>query len=125
MVCPELPTASVGSSQATTDAVDNSAPFAIRTDPLIVRGKLFRQTEPLLQPALVPADEPTGNLDTQSADRIFDLMRSVSQVSGTTFLIVTHDPRLAKRCDRIIEMVDGKIASDLPNQATVSGKTPP
>ena len=42
------PTASVGSMQATTDAVDNSAAFAIRTDPLIVRGKLFRQTEPLL-----------------------------------------------------------------------------
>ena len=77
----------------------------------------------VMQPAMVLADEPTGNLDTQSADRIFDLMRSVSQVSGTTFLIVTHDPRLAKRCDRIIEMVDGKIASDLPNQATVSGST--
>ena len=79
----------------------------------------------VMQPALVLADEPTGNLDTQSADAIFDLMRSVGQISGTTFLIVTHDPRLAKRCDRIIELVDGKIASDLPNQATVSGETPP
>ena len=78
----------------------------------------------VMQPALVLADEPTGNLDTQSADTIFDLMRSVSQVSGTTFLIVTHDPRLAKRCDRIIEMIDGKIASDQPNEATVSGTTP-
>ena len=76
----------------------------------------------VMQPALVLADEPTGNLDTQSADTIFDLMRSVSHVSGTTFLIVTHDPRLAKRCDRIIEMVDGKIASDVANKATVSGE---
>ena len=75
----------------------------------------------VMQPALVLADEPTGNLDTQSADTIFDLMRSVSQVSGTTFLIVTHDPRLAKRCDRIIELVDGKISSDKPNVAAHSG----
>jgi lipoprotein-releasing system ATP-binding protein len=75
----------------------------------------------VMQPALVLADEPTGNLDTQSADTIFDLMRSVSQTSGTTFLIVTHDPRLAKRCDRIIELVDGRIDSDRPNAATRNG----
>ena len=79
----------------------------------------------VMQPALVLADEPTGNLDTQSADRIFDLMRSVRKISGTTFLIVTHDPRLARRCDRIIELVDGKVASDSPNKATVSGNTTP
>ena len=69
----------------------------------------------VMQPALVLADEPTGNLDTQSADSIFSLMREVSKASGTTFLIVTHDPRLAQRCDRIIDLVDGKIASDKPN----------
>ena len=71
----------------------------------------------VMQPALVLADEPTGNLDTQSADTIFDLMRSVQQKSGTTFLIVTHDPRLASRCDRIIEMIDGRIAFDRQNVA--------
>ena len=75
----------------------------------------------VMQPALVLADEPTGNLDTQSADTIFDLMREVSQTSGTTFLIVTHDLRLAKRCDRIIELVDGRIDSDKPNAATHGG----
>ena len=75
----------------------------------------------VMQPALVLADEPTGNLDTASADNIFDLMRRVRETSGTTFLIVTHDPRLAKRCDRIIELVDGRIASDRPNQATHAG----
>lgn len=75
----------------------------------------------VMQPALVLADEPTGNLDTLSADTIFDLMRSVSQTSGTTFLIVTHDQRLAKRCDRIIELIDGRIGSDKPNVATHSG----
>ena len=76
----------------------------------------------VMQPALVLADEPTGNLDTKSADTIFDLMREVSQTSGTTFLIVTHDPRLAKRCDRIIELVDGGINSDKPNATTHSGQ---
>ncbi len=69
----------------------------------------------IMQPALVLADEPTGNLDTQSADSVFDLLRNVSQTSGTTFLIVTHDPRLARRCDRIIELVDGRIDSDKSN----------
>ncbi len=71
----------------------------------------------VMSPALVLADEPTGNLDTKSADTVFDLMREVSKTSGTTFLIVTHDPRLAKRCDRIIELVDGRIDSDRPNIA--------
>jgi lipoprotein-releasing system ATP-binding protein len=75
----------------------------------------------VMQPALVLADEPTGNLDTKSADTIFDLMREVSQTSGTTFLIVTHDPRLAQRCDRIIELVDGRIDSDKPNTAMHAG----
>ena len=74
----------------------------------------------IMNPALVLADEPTGNLDTKSADNIFNLMRDVSQTNGTTFLIVTHDPRLAKRCDRIIELVDGRIDSDKPNIATSS-----
>ena len=68
-----------------------------------------------MHPALVLADEPSGNLDTQSADSVFDLLRSVNEASRTTFLIVTHDPRLAQRCDRIIELVDGNIVSDKPN----------
>jgi lipoprotein-releasing system ATP-binding protein len=65
----------------------------------------------VMQPALVLADEPTGNLETQSANSVFDLLREVSS-GGTTFLIVTHDPRLAARCDRLIELVDGRIESD-------------
>lgn len=69
----------------------------------------------VMEPALVLADEPTGNLDTKSADSIFDLLRQVNLASGTSFLIVTHDPRLALRCDRIIELVDGRIDSDKAN----------
>ena len=72
-----------------------------------------------MKPALVLADEPTGNLDTQSADAVFDMLRGINETSGTTFLIVTHDPRLASRCDRIIELVDGHVTSDRPNERVV------
>lgn len=65
-----------------------------------------------MNPSLVLADEPTGNLDTHTADDIFALLREVNVREKTTFLIVTHDPRLAARCDRIIELVDGSIVTD-------------
>jgi len=72
-----------------------------------------------MKPALVLADEPTGNLDTKSADSVFDVLRDINETSRTTFLIVTHDPRLAQRCDRIIELVDGRIVSDRKNPSVV------
>ena len=62
-----------------------------------------------MRPPLVLADEPTGNLDTKSAAAVFDLMRQVSAESGTAFLFVTHNLALAQRCDRIVELVDGRI----------------
>ena len=68
-------------------------------------------------PKLVLADEPTGNLDTRTSDSIFELMRQFNREQGTAFLVVTHDPRLAARCDRIIELVDGRIAADRVNTA--------
>ena len=64
-----------------------------------------------LNPPLILADEPTGNLDTKSADSVFELMRQISASNGTTFLFVTHNMALAARCDRIIEIVDGQIVS--------------
>ena len=70
-----------------------------------------------LAPPLVLADEPTGNLDTHAANDIFALLRRFNEERGVAFLIVTHDPRLARRCDRIIELVDGTIAGDRPNVA--------
>jgi lipoprotein-releasing system ATP-binding protein len=70
-------------------------------------------------PAIVLADEPTGNLDTKSADTVFQMMRDVNKQSGTSFLVVTHNMALAKRCDRIIEVVDGRIvAATAANAAT-------
>jgi len=65
-----------------------------------------------LSPALVLADEPTGNLDTASSDEVFGLLRRMHAEVGTSFIVVTHDPRLAARCDRVIELVDGRIARD-------------
>ena len=62
-----------------------------------------------MNPYLVLADEPTGNLDTASADGAFQLMRKVNRESGASFLIVTHNLELAKRCDRTIELSDGRL----------------
>lgn len=63
-------------------------------------------------PALLLADEPTGNLDTHTADEVFELFRRFNRERGLTVLVVTHDPRLADRCDREIKLVDGRIVSD-------------
>jgi lipoprotein-releasing system ATP-binding protein len=69
-----------------------------------------------MSPKLVLADEPTGNLDTHSADEVFALLRAFNRKAGVTFLVVTHDPRLADRCDRIVELVDGRVVADRPNR---------
>jgi lipoprotein-releasing system ATP-binding protein len=55
------------------------------------------------------ADEPTGNLDTKSADAVFELLRKVNREDGTSVLFVTHNPELASRCDKTIQVVDGTI----------------
>jgi ABC-type lipoprotein export system ATPase subunit len=63
-------------------------------------------------PAIILADEPTGSLDTQSGTEIMDLLESINQNQGTTILIVTHDPKVARRTRRILTMRDGKVADD-------------
>jgi lipoprotein-releasing system ATP-binding protein len=62
-----------------------------------------------LSPDLVLADEPTGNLDSRSADEVFALMRDINRRAGTSFMLVTHNIDLARRCDRIVRVVDGRI----------------
>ncbi|MBK7050689.1 MAG: ABC transporter ATP-binding protein [Rhodoferax sp.] len=63
----------------------------------------------VLEPPLVLADEPTGNLDGVSSDEVFAVMRRMHAELKVSFLVVTHDPRLAARCDRVIELVDGRV----------------
>lgn len=63
------------------------------------------------QPAMVLADEPTGNLDRESAHQVMELLAEINAESGTTFLISTHDPNIAGRCQRRITIVDGKVDS--------------
>lgn len=62
------------------------------------------------RPALVLADEPTGNLDRETAHQVMELLAEINAESGTTFLISTHDPEIARRCHRRITVVDGRIA---------------
>jgi len=63
-------------------------------------------------PAIVWADEPTGDLDSQTATEIMDLMKSLNKEQGQTFVIVTHDSGIAKQCNRIIHMRDGQIENE-------------
>ncbi|MEM0449878.1 MAG: ABC transporter ATP-binding protein [Methanomassiliicoccales archaeon] len=63
-------------------------------------------------PALIWADEPTGNLDKKTAEEVVGLMRKLNRERGETFIIVTHDPEVGEVCDRIINMRDGEIISD-------------
>jgi putative ABC transport system ATP-binding protein len=64
------------------------------------------------QPSLVLADEPTGDLDTQSGAEIIALMRDLNHDLGTTFIIVTHDPAVARQTERILAMRDGRIVHE-------------
>ncbi|KAF5420419.1 MAG: lipoprotein-releasing system ATP-binding protein [Candidatus Methanomarinus sp.] len=63
-------------------------------------------------PDIVIGDEPTGNLDSKSSDVIYDLLRKLNEEHDQTFILVTHDEHMAKKTDRIIKLVDGKIVDD-------------
>ncbi len=66
------------------------------------------------EPAIIWADEPTGSLDSENAAEIMHLMRRLNEKNGLTFVIVTHDPRVASVCRRLVRMSDGEIISDEP-----------
>lgn len=63
-------------------------------------------------PKIILADEPTGNLDSDSTEVIYQLLRDINKKLGTTFIIITHDPRIAEKADRRIEIADGRVKSD-------------
>lgn len=62
-------------------------------------------------PKILFADEPTGNLDLKTGEQIIDLLFSLNQQAGTTLILVTHDPKLADRCDRVLQLDDGVLVS--------------
>jgi putative ABC transport system ATP-binding protein len=64
------------------------------------------------EPAIVWADEPTGDLDSETADEIMDLMIELNKTHSQTFVIVTHDPRIGAMTNRIIRMKDGRVVGD-------------
>jgi putative ABC transport system ATP-binding protein len=64
----------------------------------------------IMNPKLILADEPTGNLDTKTGEDILDLLHNLHKKDGITVVIVTHDPRIAKKTERKIEIIDGKIS---------------
>ena len=66
-------------------------------------------------PAIVWADEPTGDLDSVTANQIMDLLVTLNREHGQTFVIVTHSPEIAARCHRTIHMVDGTIEREETN----------
>lgn len=63
----------------------------------------------MLEPSVILADEPTGNLDTKTADSVHNLLMEINKTKGITFVIVTHNEKLARLTDRVIRMVDGQI----------------
>jgi len=63
------------------------------------------------KPTLVIADEPTASLDSTTANLVIDIMKELGHEMGTTFVVATHDPRMAHRCDRAIELIDGKLVT--------------
>ncbi|SDI64730.1 ABC transporter ATP-binding protein [Proteiniclasticum ruminis] len=64
-------------------------------------------------PKIILADEPTGNLDSDTTETIYNLLRDINKKFNTTFVIITHDRRIAEKADRIIEIKDGRIGMDV------------
>ncbi len=74
------------------------------------------------EPAIVWADEPTGALDSKTATEIMDLIRDLNERSGLTVVIVTHDPGVGKRCDRIVRMRDGLIVGESETESAAEAR---
>lgn len=67
----------------------------------------------MMNPRIILADEPTGNLDSDSTETVYQIMRDINQRFQTTFIIITHDQHIAEKTDRIVEIKDGRISLDV------------
>jgi len=65
------------------------------------------------RPEIILADEPTGNLDSDTTEQVYDLLREINRKYKTTFIIITHDRRIAEKADRIVEIKDGRVNLDV------------
>lgn len=77
-----------------------------------------------IEPRVLLADEPTGNLDQAAGVSVMDLLQDVNEQTGVTVLLVTHDPKFAARTDRVIRLVDGRIDQDMDLSSDVSTDNP-
>jgi len=73
------------------------------------------------EPALLLADEPTGNLDGETGRHVIELLFGLAERRGTTLVLITHDPGLARRCDRVVTLKDGRIVDDGRGKLRVAG----
>ncbi len=69
----------------------------------------------VMRPAILFADEPTGNLDSRTGERVMELLFDLNHATGTTLILVTHDERMAARCHRTIELASGRLVNDVRN----------
>ena len=74
------------------------------------------------EPRILFADEPTGNLDTETGAGIVEMMEELNREGKTTLVLVTHDLALAERAHRVIRLTDGAIVSDRPGSGTPAGR---
>ncbi|MDD2496459.1 MAG: ATP-binding cassette domain-containing protein, partial [Tissierellia bacterium] len=65
------------------------------------------------KPKIILADEPTGNLDSETTENVYSILRNINKKFNTTFIIITHDQRIAEKTDRIVQVKDGRINLDL------------
>ena len=76
------------------------------------------------EPKILLADEPTGNLDGETGRQVIDLLFDLCRTDGSTLMLITHDPALAERCDRRVQLIDGHITDDGRAQAATHKATP-